>query len=679
MTDSLPKKPYLSNFKPIAQQSSYDLTVPFDTNKENSTPQTAGFSVDVFNINANGKRGLMEAAPIKESRPVKKQKPSTGAPNTDLSSTPISESNEKPHQSYSQLIANAILSSEQKRLTLAQIYSHISDRYPYYRQVKEGWQNSIRHNLSLHKHFIKIDRPKDDPGKGSYWAIQPGQEAQFLKERPARKATASAENIPVMSTRLEPPTSRPATAPAPAHGPFEEPTLPPHAMQFAQPPINHRKFSMSMVMPPDVSSDATIPFSDLVAANEADPQPTDNEVTLDLPPFSPLTGAMHSSPPVARVAAVGNGTPSPLNARLGSSHGRLEAKKDPAAASGKADSGYYSSMNSSAMRPPAFKKPSGERSSHRSHRKEGRAEAAIMRMRNSTPTSPTQSRSRSVQRGLLDSSPLARTGAAKAYLRQDPTLTLAAASPTTNLRIHRANLSRKFGSPVRPFDASVKQFSPLRTDTFHCESNFEDALNMDTGLENFWSPIKASPRLNRTVSTPNLSSIKRISSSKLQNDLFMISRDVCAESLLDTPSRAFEPDTPSRFFIDSPTKGTLPRSSINDLASVNDWSALDFDSNDFMGIGAIDDQHTLDETIVPEKPVQPEQKKQSMLPPPQPLQAKQPKVQARPQQPQPRSRPDMSMMSSLGQSASGYDISLGFAKIGAKPQRKANSSLSSLR
>src|SRR5581483_1845260 len=102
------------------------------------------------------------------------------------------------------LIAMAIIRSPEGRLLLSQIYQWISDNFKYYREAGTGWQNSIRHNLSLNKYFIKLERTKDDPGKGNYWAIEEGAEHILLKEKSSRKPAApTAENMPVMSTRLE--------------------------------------------------------------------------------------------------------------------------------------------------------------------------------------------------------------------------------------------------------------------------------------------------------------------------------------------------------------------------------------------------------------------------------------------------------------------------------------------
>lgn len=52
-----------------------------------------------------------------------------------------------------------------KKMTLAQIYSWIIEKYPYYKNAGNGWKNSIRHNLSLNRTFMKVARPKEDPGK----------------------------------------------------------------------------------------------------------------------------------------------------------------------------------------------------------------------------------------------------------------------------------------------------------------------------------------------------------------------------------------------------------------------------------------------------------------------------------------------------------------------------------
>ncbi|XP_064171546.1 forkhead box protein K1-like isoform X2 [Anguilla rostrata] len=114
----------------------------------------------------------------------------------------------KPPYSYAQLIVQAISSALDRQLTLSGIYAHITKNYPYYRTADKGWQNSIRHNLSLNRYFIKVPRSQEEPGKGSFWRVDPSSEAKLVEQafRKRRQRGASCFRTPFgpLSSRSAP-------------------------------------------------------------------------------------------------------------------------------------------------------------------------------------------------------------------------------------------------------------------------------------------------------------------------------------------------------------------------------------------------------------------------------------------------------------------------------------------
>lgn len=394
-----------------------------------SLPSDFGLKSDPSYARTNlGKRGASDALTGRPQQPAKKQKTSSDDAEPalpDPSDLPvITDEGGKPPYSYAQLIGMAILRAPNRRLTLAQIYKWISDTFSFYREVESGWTNSIRHNLSLNKAFVKRERPKDDPGKGNYWAIEPGMEKQFLKDNKARRPNESSSQ-PYPSSDA----GRPSTANGPILSNFSIAKKP-------APPTSSR-------LPADneISSDATQPASDAAEQDKTNPLALAS---------SPPPEDLHSSPPIA-----------PRRRQTPHGHRQSKSLDQKRQQDNFRDSGFYSSIESSVTRPHAAQVHLGPEAEadRRSHvKRRGRAEEEIARMRGSS-FDPSPSKAKSVFKqptipaSQMLSSPLrARDGfpltpglklKPRSHLRAPPTV-----SPNTHLRNHRESVRNLVSTPA---------------------------------------------------------------------------------------------------------------------------------------------------------------------------------------------------------------------------------------
>lgn len=72
----------------------------------------------------------------------------------------------RPPFTYASLIRQAILESADSQLTLNEIYNWFQDTFCYFRRNQQTWKNAVRHNLSLHKCFARMENIK-----GAVWTI----------------------------------------------------------------------------------------------------------------------------------------------------------------------------------------------------------------------------------------------------------------------------------------------------------------------------------------------------------------------------------------------------------------------------------------------------------------------------------------------------------------------------
>lgn len=485
MTDS-PRKN--SNFYPFYPESAplpdtglftkfystpYDKENAYDANAFRAFP-TMPYGESDFDYKGPMKRAA-DSAPLRD-RSVKKQKIDKDEPfdlpdPRDMPS--LTDDGTKPPHSYAELIGMAILRAPNRRLTLAQIYKWISDNFCFYKCSETGWQNSIRHNLSLNKNFIKQERPKDDPGKGNYWAIKPGEERPFLlgKKNPMRRIT-NPDGSQYMAGFTEMGVFRPASAPA--IGQF---TLAPNPVKRVESKvIDSAKFPDDA----DFSSDGTIPASDPALADDV----KDDAAAMPPPPTqfrsSPPPEDIGSSPPPMASQLHRGDTPPPVPRFPSTSRSGGHRRKFV----GPNDSGYWSSIESSAARGATCQLTS--EANARSRLKKGRAEAEIARIRSSSFDSPSKDQPHfnvpTSQFGssspLKDEDPLTPAVVFKKPAKPPPSI-----SPNTNLRNHRNRMKALLGSPA-------KALSPLPEGTSWSPA-FNLAEDGSVGMTPCMSPYKA--------------------------------------------------------------------------------------------------------------------------------------------------------------------------------------------
>ncbi|GME79431.1 unnamed protein product [Ambrosiozyma monospora] len=96
----------------------------------------------------------------------------------------------KPNLAYCHIIARCLDANLTERgMSLSEIYKGIKDLFPYYFYCPDGWQSSVRHNLSLNKFFRKISRE----GKGWLWGLT--QEFYDAKEAELRQESENPNSV----------------------------------------------------------------------------------------------------------------------------------------------------------------------------------------------------------------------------------------------------------------------------------------------------------------------------------------------------------------------------------------------------------------------------------------------------------------------------------------------------
>ncbi|MBN3319336.1 FOXO1 protein, partial [Atractosteus spatula] len=164
------------DFEPQKRPRSCTWPLPrpdLHTTREDQNSPSA-LLVDAIGAAATGQENA--GSPLSSQSPGTAGSGSSGSLGSQQPRKSSSRRNAWGNLSYADLITKAIESTPDKRLTLSQIYDWMVRCVPYFKDKGDsnssaGWKNSIRHNLSLHSRFIRVQN--EGTGKSSWWMINP--------------------------------------------------------------------------------------------------------------------------------------------------------------------------------------------------------------------------------------------------------------------------------------------------------------------------------------------------------------------------------------------------------------------------------------------------------------------------------------------------------------------------
>uniref|UniRef100_A0AAV2LZZ1 Fork-head domain-containing protein n=1 Tax=Knipowitschia caucasica TaxID=637954 RepID=A0AAV2LZZ1_KNICA len=174
---------------------------------KSSEPRAAAQPVNLASLQSFSQSPLPKAAPpmslsqsaTAPSTPVTphSDSPSVLTPNSVFSGTPVRRrysrsvsqdivdnkefylsTEVRPPFTYASLIRQAIFESPRQQLTLNEIYNWFTRNFAYFRRNAATWKNAVRHNLSLHKCFVRLENVK-----GAVWTVD---EIEFHRRRPQK-------------------------------------------------------------------------------------------------------------------------------------------------------------------------------------------------------------------------------------------------------------------------------------------------------------------------------------------------------------------------------------------------------------------------------------------------------------------------------------------------------------